>query len=313
MTLVRWTQGFPPFPLLRGSVLTIGNFDGLHLGHQHIVSATVARASETGLPSVALTFDPHPSAILTPSHTAYLLMTLNEKMNLLDELGINFGWALTFTPSIAEMSPSDFMKALVTSLIPESIHVGEGFRFGHRREGSSDFMVAWGRDHGIHVVAYPLEHFGGEAISSSRIRLLLKEGKVTQASQLLGRPYSISGTVIKGYMRGQSLGFPTANLKTDSRLLPHSGVYITSVRSSLWEGEQLGLTNVGVQPTFHEGSLTVETHCPGGSGDWYGAQLKLDFLHRLRDEQKFNSSEELRLQIKKDITQGIQWWTQAGH
>ncbi|MFM8430262.1 MAG: riboflavin kinase, partial [Holophagaceae bacterium] len=122
-----------------------------------------------------------------------------------------------------------------------------------------------------------------------------------------------SGTVIKGYMRGQSLGFPTANLKTDSRLLPQSGVYITSVRSSLWEGEQLGLTNVGVQPTFHEGSLTVETHCPGGSGDWYGAQLKLDFLHRLRDEQKFNSSEELRLQIKKDITQGIQWWTQAGH
>lgn len=313
MTLVRWTQGFSTDPLLQGSVLTIGNFDGLHRGHQHIVSATLARASVVGLPSVALTFDPHPSVVLSPSRTAYTLMTLDEKLRMLDCLGIHYGWALPFTSSLAEMPAQDFMQALVTSLRPESIHVGEGFRFGHRREGTSDFMLQWGRDHGLRVVTYPLQHFDGEPISSSRIRTLLREGKITNAAQLLGRPYSISGTVIEGFKRGHRLGFPTANLQTDGRLLPQSGVYITSVHSALWEGQRLGLTNVGVQPTFQQGSLTVETHCPEGAGDWYGALLTLDFLHRLRDEQTFSSPEALVLQIKNDIAQGMQWWTQAGH
>ncbi len=310
MTLVRWTHGFSSECLLKGSVLTIGNFDGLHHGHCRIVSAAVQQASMVGLPSVALTFDPHPSTIISPLNSPRLLMTLDEKLIFLNKLGVNYGWALMFSQSISELSPKNFMEALVTSVMPESIHVGEGFRFGYRRSGSSDFMLEWGKVHGIHVVTYPLEHLDGEPISSSRIRLLLNEGNIVKATQLLGRPYSLSGTVIAGFKRGRSLGFPTANLKTDL-ILPKSGVYITSVRSLMWEGEKLGLTNIGIQPTFKDGDLTVETHCPDGFGDWYGSHLQLDFLYRIRDEKKFDSSEDLQIQILKDIDEGKQWWTQA--
>jgi len=310
MTLIRWTQEFPSHPLLQGSVLTIGNFDGLHMGHQHIIGATVSQAAEIRLPSVALTFNPHPSVILAPHRPISLLMNLDEKLMMLDRLGIDVGWALAFTPSIAEMPPDRFMEALVSAVLPESIHVGEGFRFGHRREGTSEFMKTWGRTHGVRVITYPLLQVGREPVSSSRIRALLKEGNVIEATPLLGRPYRLSGTVIRGVGRGRHLGFPTANLQTDEQLLPLSGVYITGVSSHLWSGEQLGLTNIGTQPTFHGGSLAVETHCPQASGDWYKTPLHIDFYHRLRGEQKFNSKDELQVQIQKDIDQGVHWWNQ---
>lgn len=304
-----WNSTLDGSSLIPASVLTIGNFDGVHLGHQYILRHAVAEATAKGIPSVAMTFDPHPHQVLRPEVPFQLLMDPVQKTHALHNAGVKYCWALPFSRDVSELSPERFLDLIAQSIHPQSIHVGEGFTFGHDRQGNVPLMQLWAQKQNPPVVihAYPLFQHEGKIISSSHIRDLLQQGKVEDATAVLGQPYSIKGIVVEGQRRGHQMGFPTINLQ-GLGLWPSNGVYMTGVSSSHWEGMKLGLTNIGLKPTFDQMHRTLETHLPGISGDWYGATVNISFLRRLRDEKKFDGPSALRDQIAEDIKQGQAFW-----
>jgi riboflavin kinase/FMN adenylyltransferase len=286
----------------RGSVLAIGNFDGIHLGHQAILRAVTQRAAESGAVGTALTFDPPPRKVLKPESAPQRLSTNEQRMEWFGVGGLEAAVVMPFTLELARLSPEDFVQEiLVRDLHVRAVLVGENFRFGHRQTGDVKLLRELGMRHGFEVVVVPPVVYRGEIVSSTAIRRAISAGDVTHAACLLGRPFVLTGEVVSGTGTGRRFTFPTLNLVPEQELLPARGVYVTR---TLLEGEtrsRRSVTNIGMRPTFNGSALSVETHLLDYSGEVPGKRIELRFWKHLRDEKKFSGADELRMQIAKDI------------
>ena len=283
-------------------VLALGNFDGVHLGHQAIFRQTVARAREIGGTSMVFTFEPHPLHVLAPEKAPLLLTTFAQKMRLIAALGISIGIRVTFNETFARQQPLDFIReVLCQSIGVHDLIVGYDFRFGHRRAGTTTLLQEHATVYGYQVTVVPPITARTFVVSSSNIRRLLHEGQVEAAARLLGRSYSIEGPVVEGYRRGAALGFPTANVRSVNAIVPRTGVYAVRV---VWkERTYAGVANVGYNPTFGNQALSVEAHLFDFAADLYGETVGIEFVARIRDERKFASVDELVAQIACDAQQ----------
>jgi riboflavin kinase/FMN adenylyltransferase len=291
------------------SIVTLGNFDGVHVGHRQLIAEAAKSAKNRNLPMAVVTFDPHPTKILCPERPCRLLMALSQKLSIFEALGADMVWVIPLDNEFSEYGPEAFLNGLREKLSPTALHVGRAFRFGKNRLGDVPGLQIWGSGIGCEVHAHAFEAPDGGALSSSRIRQVLMDGNVELASELLGAPFQLTGAVVQGERRGKMLGFPTANLAWDQELLPAQGVYATAVQCPpRLPGPALGLTNVGMKPTFNGQKITVETHLPGIDADLYGARMEVGFLHRIRGEEKFEGFNQLKAQIADDIKKGISWW-----
>jgi riboflavin kinase/FMN adenylyltransferase len=289
-------------PTGRGSVLAIGNFDGIHLGHQAILRAAVSRAHETKDVATALTFDPPPLKILRPESAPPRLLTNAQRIERFGELGIESAVVLPFTMELARLPPEDFVvEILVHGLHIRAVLVGENFRFGHRQAGDVKFLRELGMRHGFDVVIIPPVVYRGEIVSSTAIRREIASGEVTHASSLLGRPFTLTGEVVTGTGTGRRFTFPTLNLVPEQELLPARGVYVTRTRLDGETGSHRSVTNIGMRPTFNGSTLSVETHLLDVSQEITPGRIEVQFWKRLREEKKFGGAEELRAQIARDI------------
>ena len=299
MKIVRGLGELKKAPLAN-PVVTLGNFDGVHLGHQAIFKQVVARALELDGTSVAFTFEPHPLKVLSPLRSPRLLSTFREKMEQIEASGMDAVICARFTPEFASQNPEDFVRdVLVGGVGVRDLFVGHDYAFGKDRKGDINFLRDAGARYGfgLHVVG-PVR-VEGIVVSSTKIRQLIMDGEVCLASKLLGRPYSIEGTVVHGHSRGHEIGFPTANLTTPNELPPRDGVYAVTI--SVEGREYKGVANIGKNPTFGDLALSYEVHIFDFDEDLYGRHLKMAFVKRVRDEVKFKSVEELKKQIAKDV------------
>jgi riboflavin kinase/FMN adenylyltransferase len=309
VTVKLWQTSLAEAPPHSGpAVVTLGIFDGIHLGHQELLSHAVARARERGLPSAVVTFDPHPTVIIAPDRKPKLLTTLAQRLSAFEAAGIDLAWVIPFSRTFSQLSAREVLAGLDRVLEPAELHVGRAFRFGRDRQGDLLALEEWGRDAGCVVHSHAFKAHDDRWLSSTRVREALEWGDVDEAARLLGRPFSITGIVVEGDRRGRHLGFPTANLQWEQEQLPGFGVYVAEVRGPRVGHPRLGLTNVGEKPTFHGLDLSVETFLPDFNADLYGARLELAFLHRIRGEQRFSGVEELREQIARDVEAGEAWW-----
>ena len=293
-------DGFPEPSITQPVYLTIGNFDGVHRGHQMLVSGLALTAHANGGVAGLLTFEPHPVAVLRPDLRVPRLTSNGERAELLAALGLDFVIVLPFTRETAATSAADFMTTLTARLPLRELWVGPDFALGRGRDGNAERLAELGRIMGYSVrVVAPFDR-QGEAVRSSRVRsMLAEEGAVEQAGALLGRPYRVWGEVVKGAQRGQRLGFPTANLRLpEERLVPAYGVYACWA----WRGDTgyPAVVNVGVRPSFDNGAPSVEAYLINFSGDLYGETLGLSFIRRLRGEKKFTDIGQLVEQIRND-------------
>ncbi len=286
----------------RGSVLAIGNFDGIHLGHQAIIRSAVHHAAKTGDVATALTFDPSPRRVLRPESAPLRLSTNAQRMDWFGTVGLEAAVVLPFTLDLARLSPEEFVEQiLVRGLHVRAVLVGENFHFGHKQAGNVALLRELGARHSFAVEIIPPVALDGEIVSSTAIRREIASGGVAHAARLLGRPFVLTGEIIPGTGTGRRFTFPTLNLKPDQELLPARGVYVTR---TLLEGEtksRRSVTNVGMRPTFNGASLSVETHLLDFSGDITAKRMEVRFWKRLREEKKFANPEELRAQIAHDI------------
>ncbi len=283
--------------------LTIGAFDGVHLGHQQILKQLTAGAHAKGAPAVVLTFAPHPEEVLRGPRSRFYLNTPSQQAEQLAALGVDVLVRQPFTKETAATSAGDFVQLLKEHLGLEQLWVGHDFALGRNREGDFATLQTLGAQLGFSLHPVPALELDGAPVSSSRIRALLAEGDVSAAARLLGRPFALGGEVVAGAQRGRGIGIPTANIAVDEKLaLPANGVYVTRARLG---GQEWGaVTNVGLRPTFADGTLApvVEAHLLDYAGaEFYGQQLELDFLARLRAEQRFDGVEALLAQIRQDI------------
>jgi riboflavin kinase / FMN adenylyltransferase len=280
-------------------VLTMGKFDGVHLGHRQLIGTAVNRARELGFVSAVLTWEPHPNVVLRPDSPPRLLTSLEEKAELIAALGPDLLVVAPFTAETKATSADAYMAQICAAMPLRELWVGEGFAMGRGRAGDVPSLMAIGRELGFAVGAVSKVLVGGLPVSASRVRELLADGDVVGAAALLDRPFGLRGLVVEGDKRGRTIGFPTANLQIDAdHVLPADGVYACRV---LLDGSRLpAVTNVGVRPTFDGLRRTVEAHLLDWSGDLYGRSLVVEFLHRLRGEQKFNGIEALVAQIRRD-------------
>lgn len=282
-------------------VLALGNFDGLHRGHQKIVERIRRGAGERGATAVVLTFDPHPPRVVRPDKAPPLLMTMPQKLRALDRAGVQGTAVVRFTRELSQWSPDAFVKAvLVDWLRVAEVWVGADFLFGRERAGNFSVLRTLGQQYGFRAEKIDPVRYKEFVVSSTRIRRLVSEGRVDEAGALLGHHYTIDGVVVAGARRGRELGFPTANLSTENELVPPTGVYATAidVAGTRWPS----VTNVGVRPTFDPaGTVTVETHVLDLTADLYGAHVSLSFIQRLRDERRFPDVDALKEQIEADI------------
>ena len=280
-------------------VLSIGNFDGLHLGHQKILKTVVKRAKELGLHSTVMTFSPHPMRVLAPQRPLRLISTLEQKIRLIEEAGVDLTFVAHFDSSFSQLSPEDFLdKYLIHGLKARSVCVGHNFNFGYRGAGTINTLRQF-RQH-FEIIEIAPVRVRGMVVSSSAVRQLVAGGAVSRACRLLGRWLEIEGKIVPGAGRGRTMQVPTVNLQSDNELIPQTGVYVT--RISLDNGPFLdAVTNVGVRPTFDESNLTIETFVISGTVPAAAERARLEFLHRLRDERKFPSPDALRQQIAIDV------------
>jgi riboflavin kinase / FMN adenylyltransferase len=294
------TFGFPAPGALGPSHVTIGSFDGIHRGHQALLTPLVAGARTAGAASVLITFEPHPRCVIDPDHCPPLLTTLGEKTWLLDQLGLDHVVVIPFTPQIAALSAATFMERLLRGIELRRIVVGENHRFGHGQRGDPALLRRLGARHGFTVDIAPTLRRGREPISSSRIRRLVLLGQVRAAAQLLGRDYFIRSAVEHGAKRGRQLGFPTANLQiAPNKLIPPNAIYASRVEI---DGQTYsGATSVGFRPTFGGNTLTVEVFVLDFDGDLYDKLITVWFVHRLRAEKRFATVAALQQQMARDV------------
>ena len=281
------------------SVVSIGNFDGLHLGHQEILKTVVKRSKELGVRPVAMTFSPHPIRFLAPSRPLQLISTLEQKIRLIESSGIDLLFLAQFDSAFSRLSPEEFIdKYLIQGLQARSVCVGGNFNFGYRGAGTIETLRRFHEQ--FEIIEVPSVRVRGILASSSAIRQLVGEGNVSRACRLLGRWIEIEGKLVSGAGRGRTMKVPTLNLEPDNELIPEIGVYIT--RISLDGGPMMNaVTNIGVRPTFDESDLTIETFVLNAPVPEGARTARLVFLYRLRDEVKFPSPEALQQQIVVDV------------
>lgn len=289
------------------SVVAIGMFDGVHVGHQAVIRQAHDLAAARNLPCSVFTFVSHPRTVLRPDYPVPLLTPWKSKLCLLEDQGVDTVVGAQFTPAFSQLSAREFVeRILVGQMRAKHVVVGYNFAFGHGQEGNGETLKALGAEFGFDVTVVAPVELNGASVSSSRIRKLLATGHVAEANALLGRPYTLTGTVVTGDQRGRLLGFPTANLAADdSKLLPAYGVY---AGQAFWrEGDQAFqepcVVNLGMRPTFDPPQLRIEAHLIGWSGDLYGKLLTVSLQHRLRPEMAFKSVDDLVAQIRQDVEQ----------
>lgn len=282
------------------SVVTIGNFDGVHRGHRVLLRRAVTAAAEAEVRSVAVTFHPHPAAILRPGTEPLAIQSLDERVRDLLALGLDLVLVLPFTTSLSSLGPDVFLeKVLVERLAAIKVIVGANFRFGHKAVGDVITLSEAGERYGFATEAVTLLELDGSPISSSEVRARIAAGDLAWVNRALDRPFSLSGEVVRGDARGQTIGFPTANVEVPAgRVLPANGVYAGYATVA---GERFGaVTNVGTRPTFAGDGITVEVHLLDVDRDLYGQHLEVSFVHRIRDEQRFDGVDALVAQIGRD-------------
>ncbi|MBB3102819.1 bifunctional riboflavin kinase/FAD synthetase [Azomonas macrocytogenes] len=306
MQLVRGIHNLQPSH--RGCVATIGNFDGVHRGHQAILARLRERAQEFGVPGCVVIFEPQPREFFTPGHAPARLTRLREKLTLLDEQGVDRVLCLAFNRRLRELGAADFVHTvLVEGLGVRQLEVGDDFRFGCDRSGDFDFLVKAGVAEGFTVEAASTIEVDGARVSSSRVRQALADGDLALAEALLGRPYSIAGRVVYGQQLGRKLNAPTANIQLKRRRTALSGVFLVTamVAGRRWPA----IANIGMRPSVQsEGLPHLEVHLLDYQGDLYGCRLEVVFLRKLRDEQRFPSLEALRNAIDMDIASARAYW-----
>jgi riboflavin kinase/FMN adenylyltransferase len=289
----------PRPPWLVHPVLALGNFDGLHRGHLKIIERVKRGAAEHGGTPMAMTFDPHPPRVVRPDKAPPLLMTKTQRLEALHRAGIACVAVVRFTHELSEWAPEQFVRTVLADWLRVSeVWVGANFLFGHGRSGNFSLLRTLGQQHGFRADKIDPVRYKDFVVSSTRIRRLVSEARMDEAGALLGHPYFLDGTIVEGRKRGQTIGFPTANMATENELIPPHGVYATTMTiDGIVRG---GVTNIGIRPTFDESEPTIETHLLHYSGDLYGQRVRLSFVQRLRDERRFDTVDALRAQIEAD-------------
>jgi riboflavin kinase / FMN adenylyltransferase len=298
--------------ILRPTVLTLGVFDGLHLGHQKIMETVVERAKAVDAAATAITFDPHPRAVLYPETAPPLLQTLDQRLANFEVLGIEQAIVIAFDKEFASQPAERFLSDIVHDrLQAKEVYLGKGFAFGRGRGGNIDLLRKMASELGFFADEVPEVRLRGQRISSSKIREHLAAGRVNLVRRMLGRPYGVEGVVIRGNRRGHTIGFPTANLKPHNRVIPKFGVYATATLvDGVW---RRSITNIGVRPTFeNDADPSIETYIFDLDQDLYGDVLRVRFLHRIRDERKFGGIYELKAQIEKDTQRALNYFRHGG-
>lgn len=293
-------SGLPP--TVDGTVVTVGTFDGVHRGHLDVIQRLVGRSRDVGLPSLLVSFDPHPLEIVNPAAAPLLLTTSEEKLEVLAETGVNYFALVPFTHDLASYGAEEFVdRVLCARFRMSELLIGYDHGFGHRRAGNVAVLQALGRQRGFHVdVVEPVSTGDGQHVSSTSIRRAIAGGDLERAAEGLGRPYSVSGTVVGGSSRGRNLGFATINLSAPSprKLLPPEGVYAVMVQTP--RGRFGGMLNLGPRPTFGDPALSIEAHLFDVDADFYGMRVRIDFVAFLRETRKFADASELVRQLEKD-------------
>ena len=285
------------------AVATVGFFDGVHSGHRYLIDRLKAVARENNCMSMIITFDKHPRQVLNSDYKPMLLSTLDEKLNLLSQTGIDCCVVLPFTADMADLSAHDFMKTILSErLSVATLMIGYDNRFGHRREDGYEQYVAYGKELGISVIDSDSFSYGNGSVSSSMVRRFISVGDVERAAECLGRPYSLSGMVVHGEAKGRTIGFPTANIvpADADKLIPDGGVYAVLV--SLDDSSTMlnGMMNIGSRPTFDGKMQTLEVHIFDFDGDIYKHSLRVFFIKKIRNERCFSSPDELAKQLETD-------------
>jgi len=287
----------------KNPVLTLGNFDGVHLGHQRIFQQVCRKAKESGGEALAYTFAPHPVQLLKPGQEPFLLLSIAERIRLIGEAGMDVTICAPFTPEFASLTAEEFVRDILHRQIGvRQVYVGQNTSFGRGRTGNVSLLKEFGKRYGFAVEAVEAVEVKGILVSSSLIRRLIRQGDITEATQLLGRRPLLVGEVIHGFGRGsRKLGFPTANLKVEEVLIPKPGIYAVWV---VYEGQRFaGVANLGWNPTFQDHKFSIEVHILNFDKEIYGQPLRVEFVERQRDEVTFRGPEELIAQIKKDVEQ----------
>ncbi|MEP6945893.1 MAG: bifunctional riboflavin kinase/FAD synthetase [Acidobacteriota bacterium] len=298
--------------IAKPTVLTLGVFDGLHLGHQRIMKTVVERAAAIGAVPTAITFDPHPRAVLHPASAPPLLQTLDQRLANFEVLGIEQAIVIPFSIEFSRQPAEDFLKNIIRDrLHAREVYLGKGFAFGKDRGGNIEMLRRMSSELGFVADEVDEVQIRGQRISSSRIRKLLAEGCVNLARRMLGRPYGVEGVIIRGNRRGHTIGFPTANLKPQNRVVPRFGVYATA---TLIDGAwRKSITNIGIRPTFEtDTEPSIETYVFDFDRDLYGDVLRVRFLHWIRDEKKFSGIDELKAQIENDSNRARNYFRHEG-
>lgn len=288
--------------------LTIGNFDGVHLGHQALLAQVRAVARERGLASAVVIFEPHPREFFAPQQAPARLTSLREKLELFAALGMDRVYVCRFNQRFAQMGAADFAGALGKEAGAKFVLIGDDFRFGSRRSGDFALMREVGAQHGFEVQAMHSVLHGGVRVSSTEVRAALAAGEMEKARSYLGRSYSISGRVVHGDGRGRQIGYPTANIQLKHNLPPLRGVYVVQVHAE-GLGILQGAASLGVRPTMHaDAKPSLEVHLLEFAQQVYGRHLRVEFLHKLRDEMKFAGVQDLIKQIEFDVKQTKNWF-----
>jgi riboflavin kinase / FMN adenylyltransferase len=282
------------------AVLTIGNFDGMHRGHQEILKRVLQQARARQCMSAVLTFFPHPVRVLRPAEAPPLLMTLDQRLAAFDAAGIDAALVLPFNEALSKMSAESFVRKYpVETMRAQSVLVGENFRFGHRQQGNVNTLQSLGAQLGFEVEIIGSLKVDGIIVSSTAVRAAIGEGRMEDAAHLLGRPFTLTGNIQPGTGQGRTLVVPTLNLKTEQEMLPKTGVYVTE--TALGKSIFPSVTNLGLRPTFNGAHLTVESYLFDFDRELNSGEMEVQFLKRLRDEKKFSGPGPLREQVLKDI------------
>jgi len=305
MKVVKGTRNLPK--VLSPAVLTIGNFDGVHLGHQEIFRRVKMQAKGLKGTSAVYTFDPHPAKVIVPGDSPRLIMTTRQKISAIESCGIDICVIEDFTQELAKMSAEDFFDRIVIETIsPKKIVVGHDLTFGRHRLGTTELLDKLCKKHGIGLEIVEAQLLGEVLLSSTHIRELIGRGSVDAARKMLGRPFALEGKVVHGRGIGGQIGIHTANITVENELIPHAGVYVTRAMG------KRSVTNIGYNPTFGGSTLTVETHILNFDGDIYGKAIEIEFFKRLRAEMVFKRPEALKKQIENDIKTAVDFFNKEG-
>lgn len=285
---------------IKDTVVALGNFDGIHVGHQELIRRTVKSAKISGIKSAVFTFNNHPKNVIAGKRVVKNIMYYEEKVEMLRHLGIDYLFSIDFDYNISHTDPEDFItNVLMDKLKMKEVYCGFNYRFGYKAKGDTDLLMKVGRRRGFSIHVMDPVRVKGQIVSSTLIRDLILEGKVDECRLMLGRHYSIGGEVVRGNMIGRTIGFPTSNILIDENMVtPSNGVYVTRCNYNFKQYE--GITNVGIKPTIGDNKRVIETHIFDFNNDIYGREIKVEFIKKLRDEMKFPSVDALAEQIQKD-------------